>query len=457
MKRFLCACLITLFFGKVNAQEPNIIVILADDLGWADLACYGSTFYETPHLDQLARSGARFTQAYAAAPICSPSRAAILTGKYPARLNLTDWLPGRPDRPDQRLARPQINQALPLKEMTLAEVLKQKGYATCHIGKWHLGREKFSPREQGFDLNIAGDHTGTPLSYFSPFQRGGQIMIGLESSAPEEYLTDRLTAEALKFIEANKSKKFFLYLPHYTVHIPLIAKTNYVRRFLAKNPDGSQTNAIYAAMIQSLDESIGAITAKLDQLNLRTNTLVIFTSDNGGLSVKEGANTPATSNAPLRAGKGYLYEGGIRVPLIMSMPNSIPANTVITTQACGIDLAPTILQLCGIEAPIMDGQSLRAALKGKLEPTRPLFWHYPHYSNQGGKPGGAINLGGLKLIEQFETGTLELYDLNKDPGEQTDLAAKMPDKALQLQKQLDAWRRSVGAMMPALNANYVAK
>ncbi|HKS37522.1 MAG TPA: sulfatase, partial [Verrucomicrobiae bacterium] len=270
--------------GYPAQSKPNIVVILIDDLGWADLVCYGSTFHRTPNLDRLARDGVRFTDAYAAAPVCSPTRAALLTGKHPARLQLTDWLPGRQDRTDQKLARPIIRQQLPLEETTLAEALKAGGYATAHIGKWHLGGEGFGPEKQGFDLNIGGDHTGTPLSYFAPFRNQQRAMPGLEQGDSGEYLTDRLTSEAERFIEQSKDRPFFLYLAHYAVHIPLRAKTNLVAKYLSQKPGERQTNAIYAAMIESMDESVGRIVKKLEDLRLAENTVIIFTSDNGGLS-----------------------------------------------------------------------------------------------------------------------------------------------------------------------------
>ncbi len=453
----------------VNPRRPNVVLIVADDLGGMDLGCYGSKFHRTPALDKLAASGVRFTDAYAACPVCSPTRAALMTGKVPARLHLTDWLPGRGDRPDQMLRRPVIRQELPLEEATLAEALKAGGYATAHIGKWHLGGEGFGPREQGFDVNIAGDHTGTPRSYFAPYRGGkkGQtaaVMPGLEDAPAGEYLTDRLTAEAEKFIEAHRAEPFFVYLPHYGVHTPLKAKADMIATYPSWDgvPHGKQENPIYAAMLESVDASVGRIVAKLEQLGLRENTLVIFTSDNGGLATLEGANTPATNNGPLREGKGWLYEGGIRVPLIMSGPgvtkaaDGKPARTD-KTPVWSCDILPTVLELAGLKpAAAVDGASLAGLLKENAAPQREaLYWHYPHYANQGGKPGGAIRAGQWKLIEFYENGRRELFDVSAGGGESRNWAAEKPEVVAELAGKLDAWRKSVDAQMPTPNADYV--
>jgi arylsulfatase A len=437
---------------------PNIVIIYADDLGWADLGAYGNAFHRTPNLDALAARGVKFTDAYAAAPVCSPSRAALLTGRHPARLRLTDWLPGRADAPDQKLSRPAIRPALPLAEETLAEALKRAGYATANVGKWHLGGEGFGPREQGFDLNIAGDHHGTPVSYFYPYRRGAETTPGLDGGKEGEYLTDRLTSEAEKFIERNRGRPFFLYLPHYAVHIPMKAKPETVARYAgAARPGAARHNAVYAAMLDSLDEGVGRVLRKLEELGLRENTVVIFTSDNGGLHVEEGPNTPATSNAPLREGKGYLYEGGIRVPLVAEWPGGGWAGGVRAEPVSSLDLFATVRELAGLgPAGRADGVSLLPLLRGgRLSPPRrALYWHYPHYSNQGGKPGGAVREGRYKLIEFFEDGRAELYDLSRDPGEARDLARTMPARAGALRAKLARWRMSVGAQTMTPNPNY---
>ena len=438
---------------------PNVVLIVADDLGWADLGCYGSKYHRTPNLDRLAAEGCRFTQAYAACPVCSPTRAALMTGKHPARLHLTDWLPGRPDRPDQKLLRPAFRQELPLEEQTLAEALQAGGYATALIGKWHLGGTGFEPTRQGFDLNIAGDATGTALSYWAPFARQGRTMPGLDAAPAGQYLTDRLTIEAEQFITAHAARPFFLYLPHYAVHIPMTAKPEMIARFPAWDgvPHGRQENPTYAAMLQSLDESVGRILAKLDQLELTGRTLVIFTSDNGGEATLEGPLTPPTINAPLREGKGWLYEGGLRVPLIARWPGHI-APRVDETPVWSADLFATVKALCGrngTDAPPTDGVSLAPLLTaGQALPARPLYWHYPHYSNQGGRPGGAVRDGPWKLIEYYESGRRELFDLARDAKESNNLAEKYPERVQELAAKLAAWRKAVDAQMPARNPDY---
>jgi arylsulfatase A-like enzyme len=443
--------------AQAARDRPNVVVILTDDLGAADLGCYGSAFHRTPALDRLAREGVRFTAAYAACCVCSPTRAALLTGKCPARLGLTDWLPGRPDRPDQPLARPALTPHLPPGEVTLAEVLKQAGYATGHVGKWHLGGEGHGPQQQGFDSNVAGDHTGTPLSYFAPYRRAGRVMPGLEEAPAGEYLTDRLTREAERFLERHKDRPFFLYLAHYAVHIPLRARAELVKKYPQTPVPGRQSNATYTAMLESLDEGVGRVLAKLDDLKLRERTVVVFTSDNGGLATLEGPNTPPTCNAPLREGKGYLYEGGLRVPLLVRWPGKVKPGATAAAPVITQDLFPTILEACGVEPKgSLDGVSLGSLLRGTGSPKRDaLYWHYPHYSNQGGRPGGAARAGRHKLIEFYEDGRRELYDLAADPGEHRNLAAERPDLVKRLADDLAAWRKAVGAKMPRPNPDYL--
>ncbi len=455
-----CTILLAAFFLTPTlsvAAPPNVVIILMDDLGWADVGCYGSTYYRTPHIDRLATRGMRFTDAYAACPVCSPTRASILTGKYPARLHLTDWLPGRTDRPDQRLLRPVINQHLPLEEVTLAKALKAAGYATGHVGKWHLGGPGFLPTDQGFDVNVAGGATGSPPTYFAPYKNGrGEFLRGLENAPPGEYLTDRLTTEAERFVETNRARPFFLYFAHYTVHIPLMAKPEVAAKYSSGGKPGTQNNPIYAAMVESMDDSVGRVMKKLADLGLTERTIVIFTSDNGGLSVREGPNTPATSNAPFREGKGYLYEGGIREPFVIAGPGVSHPGTTCSTPISSVDLFPTLLEACGVKSAVpTDGVSLVPLLGGGTIARDALYWHYPHYSNQGGRPGGAVRAGNLKLIQFYETGRCELYDLHDDKSESRNLAGDRPEVVTALAAKLDGWRKAVGAQMMKPNPDFV--
>lgn len=442
-----------IFVGSPSGGKPNFVFILIDDLGWKDLGCYGGTFYETPNIDKLAREGMRFTNAYAACPVCSPTRASILTGRYPARLNLTDWIPGRKQWPWAKLLVPAFNQQLPLDEVTVAKALKPTGYVSASIGKWHLGTEPYYPDKQGFDLNIAGTQRGATRTYFCPYD-----IPTLQGCREGEYLTDRLTEEAETFIEKNRNRPFFLYLAHFAVHIPLEAKQKLIAKYEAKSkPDRAQHNAIYAAMIESMDESVGRIMKKLDELNIAERTVVFFMSDNGGLVYEGSRKEPVTSNTPLRAGKGHLYEGGIREPMIVRGPGIVKGG-LCDVPVSSVDFYPTILEMAKVTPDsklAIDGLSLVPLLKraGGLRRDA-LYWHYPHYSNQGGEPAGAVRQGDYKLIEFYEDGKLELYNLRKDIGEQHNLAAQMPDRAAKLQKMLHNWRASVDARMPTTNPNY---
>jgi len=437
--------------GPVSgAPPPNFIIILVDDMGWRDLGCYGSTFYRTPHTDRLAAQGMRFTDAYAACPVCSPTRASILTGRYPARLQLTDFIGGRADRPSQKLLKARTRRFLPLEEVTLARALKPAGYVSASIGKWHLGTEPYYPEKHGFDVNVGGTDTGSPPGGYFRFKTPT-----MSARNDQEYLTDRLTEEAEKFIDKNQDRPFFLYLAHYAVHIPLQAREDILSRYHAK-PGATQNNSLYAAVVESVDDSVGRIMKKLHNLKIADNTIIIFTSDNGGLSVREGPNTPATSNAPLRTGKGYLYEGGIREPLIVRWPGVVKPGSICAVPVCSVDFYATILEIANVKAVRKpDGVSLVPILRrtGGLR-RQALYWHYPHYSNQGGKPSGAIRQGDYKLIEFYEDGKLELYNLKDDIGEKTDLASRMPQNAKKLHAMLEAWRKAVGARMPTPNPNY---
>lgn len=471
MKLFIgLIALWSIFSSGLFATEPtkpNIVFILADDLGWADLGCYGSTFYETPNLDKLANQGMRFTDAYAACSVCSPTRASILTGKYPARLHITDWLPGQPDRPNQRLRRPDFRKFLPLEEGTIAKALKADGYQTAFIGKWHLGESSdYYPEHQGFDLNIAGCGMGHPSSYFSPYR-----IPNLPDGSSGEYLNDRLTDEALKFIERAGDKPFFLYLPYYAVHTPLQAKADIIEKYQAKAKQlpgnrtafmtdlgcsvrQTQDNPVYAAMIESLDESVGRIMDKLTSLGIEKTTAVFFTSDNGGFSTGRGA---PTSNLPLRAGKGWPYEGGVREPLIVKWPGVVKPGSVNDGAVISTDYCPTLLEIAGLPTqsdPNLDGKSIVPLLKGGILAARPLFWHYPHYSPQGSAPNGSVRLGDFKLVEWYEDMRVELYNLKDDLGERNDLATVLPEKTAELQKLLHTWRTEVKAQMPVPNPQF---
>lgn len=452
-------------------DKPNIVFFLADDLGQRDLGCYGSTFYETPNLDQMAREGARFTQAYAACPVCSPTRASVATGRWPQRTGVTDYIgapqPAKWKRNTKLLPAPYSEQ-LELKETTIAETLKAAGYATMHAGKWHLGSEGFWPENQGFDINMGGIDRGGPYGgkkYFSPYANPR-----LPDGPDGEHLPDRLARECTRFIEANKDRPFFVSYWFYDVHTPLMAREDLRAKYEAKRkalglkpqfgPEGErdvrlvQEHAVYAGMVEAMDLAVGTVLAKLNELGLREKTLVIFTSDNGGLSTSEGS---PTANHPLRAGKGWLYEGGIREPLIVRWPDVVKPGLVIDTPVSSPDFLPTITEAAGAKLPEKypgDGISLVSVLKGGSSPVRPLFWHYPHYGNQGGAPGSAVREGDWKLIEWQEDGRNELYNLRDDIGEQQNLAASQPARVQELQGKLAAWRKQVGALMASPNPDY---
>jgi arylsulfatase A-like enzyme len=445
--------MVALSCALFGAPARGVVLIVADDLGARDLGCDGSKYHKTPNLDALAKSGARFSQASSACPVCSPSRAGIMTGRHPARFGVTDWLPGRPDMPGQQLARPKLPDGLPTDAVTIGETFSKAGFATGYIGKWHLGGQGKGPSEQGFAFHKAASAAGSPASYFAPYRSAnGSVIPGLEQAPPGEYLTDRLSREAADFIRANSQKPFLLVLAHYAPHTPMKAPEATVAKYARGRP-GQQGNPVYAAMIEHLDNGVGLILQTLKETGRDADTIVAFTSDNGGLCTREGPETPATSNAPLREGKGYLYEGGIRVPLIIRAPGHEPR--VIDAPANGIDLFPTLAELSGVKAEgPADGVSLAGALKGEAVASRPLFWHYPHYANQGGKPGGAIRDGRWKLVEFYETGRRELFDLQADPSESRNLALDQPDRVAAMAKALDAWRKQAGAIMPTPNAAY---
>ena len=438
------------------AEKPNFVFILVDDLGWADVGCNGSSFYETPNVDLLAAGGMRFTDAYAACPVCSPTRASILTGKYPARLKLTNFLVGTRQKQNSPVLTAPYKHQMELSEVTLAEALNTAGYTCAHVGKWHLGTEPFFPEHQGFALNVAGTRAGMPRSFFYPRWKENVPLEGAEG----QYLPDRLTDEALEFIESSKDKPFFLYLAFYTVHIPIEGKPELVAKYEKKgqDPGRTQNNSHYAAMVDNMDQNVGRVLDKLEQLGIDGRTVVCFNSDNGGLSTPEGPHTPATNNHPLRAGKGHLHEGGVREPLVIRAPGCTEPGSVCREVVSSVDFYPTILELAGVERPrehVVDGVSIVPLLEQKGTLSREaIYWHYPHFSNQGGMPGGAIRAGDYKLIEFYEDGALELYNLKDDIGETRNLAGEMPEQAKELHDRLAAWRKSVDATMPPPNPDY---
>lgn len=425
--------------------KPNILFILADDLGWAQIGAYGSRYYETPNIDRLAAQGMRFTDAYAACPVCSPTRASIMTGQYPARLHLTDFIAGA-DYPYARYQQPPWQKYLPLEEVTMAEILKRAGYKTASFGKWHLsitkrppGSEPFNPDQQGFDESIV---TYKPTPQHDPEQDAHNVAV--------------ITASSLKFMEDHQDRPFFLYVAHNTVHRPLMEQERLVSKYRAKpGVELPQNNPVLGAMIERLDDSVGQLLRKLEELEIAGNTVVIFMSDNGGL--KQDAD-----QTPLREGKATLYEGGIREPLIIRWPGVVQPGSTSREPVSSIDFFPTITELAGLQtaAPI-DGLSLVPLLKGGSDFSRDaIYWHYPHYHSAGIAPSGAVRKGDYKLIEWYDErvaggqGRFELYNLKEDIGEKNNLVPERPEKTAELRDMLAAWRRAVGAQMPTLNPDY---
>ena len=473
MRRALLLVLICLSLDSTWAKPPNIIFVLADDLGWSELGCYGNKFNETPHLDALAKRGLKFTHAYASAPVCSPYRAAFLTGQYPARVGILDYL------------RPDSENGLSARHVTLPEMLQKNGYTTGMIGKWHLSGYKYHgakkvvrPVDHGFGWNTGSEIKGVGNgANFFPYvfrtQPISWIDLPKNKLGKDEYLTDRLNNEAIGFIENNKDKPFFLYLAHYAPHTILNGRPDLVEKYRKKHQPGKSTrercylckdsghegdalnhwagdhNPHLAAMLESIDSGIGLIMKKLQQLNLEEDTILIFSSDNGG-------ELNVTSNAPLRGGKSQLYEGGIRVPFIVSWPGETPAGKISEQPTSNIDLYPTLLEAADItpdKSQTLDGVSILQTWRDpEAVPARKaLHWHYPlekpHFL--GGKSGGAIRVGDWKLIENFDENTPELYHLDSDPGERTNLASQRPDKRRELLSQLIEWRKAVGATKDA--------
>ena len=459
-------------------KQPNIITILIDDLGWRDLTCYGSSFYETPNLDRLAAEGMRFTDAYASCPVCSPTRASLMSGKYPARVGVTNFIGGCGVG---RMCDVPYFHCLPTSERSIATALRDGGYQTWHVGKWHLGPRSNYPEKHGFDVNVAGCGWGMPQEgYFSPWG-----IETLSEGAKGDYLTERLTKEATALIrKRDQTKPFFLNLCHYTVHTPIQAPSHLVEKYRAKAKrlglkeeeaieEGErlpclhhgtdrvrrrkfQSDPVYAAMVETMDDSIGGILAALDREGLAEDTLVMFTSDNGGLATAEGS---PTCNAPLSEGKGWMYEGGNRVCQIARWPGRIPAGQECSEPTTSPDWYPTYLEAAGLPLDPeqhVDGKSLLPLLKGEEDPRGPIFWHYPHYANQGGGPSASVRDGDWKLIEFYDIEPRrELYNLRTDLSETTDLAATETERLTVLADQLHGWQKEVEALFPKPNRNYV--
>ncbi len=460
VRRGPAVCLMALFaaigfvpqaaFAADAPRRPNILLFLIDDMGWMDLACQGNKRIDTPNIDRFASQGMRFTDAYSAAPVCSPTRAAILTGKSPARLHITTHLPGGFVPKNSKWGPADVLQHLPLAHVTIAERLKASGYRTAFLGKWHvaskgdrdrgLDKEDFYPKAQGFDLNIGGCHYGGPPTYFDPYR-----IPTLASRKEGEYLPDRLADEAIDFMSADREKPFLLFLWHYTVHWPMEAKEEMLKKYASRKGPGIN-DIRYAAMIECLDQAVGRVLAALDRLNLAGDTLVVFTSDNGGYSA-------VADNRPLRAGKGYLYEGGIRVPLIVRWPGVVAPGTLCHEPVISTDLFPTFLAASGLTpdpTTPADGESLVPLLRQSGALTRKsLYFHFPNFSwHKKNRLGGAIRQGDYKLIERYDDGSVELYNLAEDLSEEHNLSAEMPDRARRMQRDLVQWRKESGALMP---------
>ncbi len=437
--------------------KPNIVFFLVDDLGWSDVGFNGAKYYETPNVDMFASEGMKFTQAYAA-PVCSPTRASIMTGKYPARVRITDAiLDEKFIVKDRKLLSPKVLKELPLEEFTLAEALKEAGYVTGSIGKWHLGGEGFLPTDQGFDVNVSGCHRGQPLNYFYPFNRdyeSGKMIPdafpNLKKGKKGDHLSDVLTEEALGFIEDNKDEPFFLYFPFYSVHWPIQAKEELIDKYSNKEMDRDDTRPAYAGMIETMDLNVGKVLDKLDELNLSDNTVVIFMSDNGG----------CYSNTPLRGKKGQVYEGGIREPLIIKWPGVTRPNSVCNIPVISNDFYPTLLTIAGcsqLPQQHLDGKDITPLLKGDSDIGREtLFWYYPHSSLwiPHIEPVEAVREGDWKLIHFMEQDKYELYNLKDDIGEQNNLKDESPDKVNNMKKLIIDWKKSVNAIEPTINPEY---
>jgi len=476
---FFCFSLTT----SSEAKPKNIVIFFVDDMGWTDLGCTGSDFYETPNIDALAKGGVRFTSGYAACTVCSPSRAALMTGQSPARLHVTDFIPGHPFV-NTPLTIPDWTQALEHKHLTIPELLKEHGYVSAHLGKWHLShRDGYTkggadspdpdnyPQPHGFDFNIGGCEKGAPPSYFWPYGKGKDLETKKQNTIFDtlpkddkdregEYLTDRLAAEAESLIEqfTAEGKPFFINLSFYNVHTPLMGRPDLVSKYEAKlktNPNTKHTNVKYAAMVESVDEAVGRVLTKLESTGHRDDTLIIFTSDNGGLK------PAATDNTPLRQGKGGIYEGGIRVPLIIDLPEDGASGKICHEPVITMDILPTIFEAIGKPLPeevtkVLDGKSLIPLVKDPRADfdRKSLYWHYPHYHSMGAQPYSAIRSGNWKLIEVIGQNKIELYDLASDIHENNDLARAEIEKTKELYFELANWRKDIGAQMPSVNPDF---
>lgn len=454
-----CSSILPLLFlgSTVMAQErPNIVFILADDLGWKDLSCYGNKYTETPNIDSLAKKGMLFTQFYAASPVSSPTRASILTGKYPARLQLTNFLVGNRINPNSPVVPAPWKPYLEAREVTIAELLREAGYTTAMIGKWHLGNhDSIAPWSQGFDFTRMIGKNGLDYYNYSIFEDSYQKEFTDDGSA---YLTDKLTDFSIEFLNANREKPFFLYLSYSAPHVGIVPRPDKLMKYFRKYQKAEEKfNPYYAAMVESIDEGVGRIIQFLRDNHLLESTIIIFTSDNGGLGIDELGPTP-TSNLPLRMWKGHVYEGGIRVPAIISWQGKIKQAQISNDYFCSIDFFPTICEIAGIDSmpENIDGISILPFLIGKNRSIeqRPLLWHYPHFSNQMGRPAGAVRIGDYKLVENYETGQLELFNLRTDISESVDLSGKMQQRTKDLHEILVKWRKEVGANMVIPNPEY---
>jgi arylsulfatase A-like enzyme len=429
----ICLTVLCLNGAEVsNPRPPNILFILCDDLGINDLHCYGRQDHHTPNLDRLAKEGTRFTSAYCAQPICSPSRAAILTGKTPARLHLTTYLPGRPDCTAQKVLHPEIEMQVPLSEKMLPDYFKKAGYMSAAIGKWHVGGKGYEPLEHGFDVYHPGKAVTKPSA-----TEGGK----------GEY---DLTSFAERFIETNRARPFIVYLAHNAPHIPYDAQQERIQN------NSKSFEPVYAGVIETIDDSVGRLLAKLEELKLADNTIVIFTSDNGGLHVPEGPHPKITHNTPYRAGKGFVYEGGLRIPLIVRWPGHVPSARVSDELVINTDWIPTLLDMAGLPAAGgLDGVSLAPLMGGKgRSPHAQLFWHFPHYTNQGSRPAGAMRDGNWMFVEYYDEDKVELYNLAVDRSETHNLADQQPKRARKMRQELASWRSEMNAQSNKPNPNF---